>query len=52
MCFYDNDIIDKIKELTTNRNLWEKYHELAVDRVRMFDVPVIADTIAELLEEV
>jgi len=52
VCFYDNDIIDKIKELTTNRNLWEKYHELAVDRVRMFDVPVIADTIAELLEEV
>jgi len=52
VCFYNNDVIDKIKELTTNRNLWEKYHELAVDRVRMFDVPVIADTIAELLGEV
>jgi len=48
--FHDVDVIDKIKKLTSDEKLWERYHELAVERVWAFDVSNVADTVADLLE--
>jgi len=49
--YTNNDIFDKVKQLTRDIDVWEKLHDLAFDRVQSFDVPVIAETAEELLEQ-
>ena len=52
MYYLEDDMFDKIYRLTSDSRLWDKYHELAVDRVAIFDMPVIAEYVQGLLDKI
>jgi len=52
MYYLEDDMFDKIYRLTSDSRLWNKYHELAVDRVAIFDMPIIAEYVQGLLDKI